>query len=196
VLVPGRAQAEYILFLRDRDPARETWDGKRAGPEGATAEYGADDAFPIGDIDDILPGLMEQCSRVYYSMGLNAEFDQHVIGWVNTLRGKSKMGVHTPQEFVALDHLLHDMRLFKSRGELSVMRRSAADRRRSAHVRAMQAARPGMYEYEIEGGTAARLPPAWRRWPPTSRSSVPARERLRAALSRQQCRAQAPATCC
>ena len=35
VLVPGRAQAEYILFVRDRDPARETWDGRRAGPAGA-----------------------------------------------------------------------------------------------------------------------------------------------------------------
>ena len=123
VLVPGRAQAEYILFLRDRDPARETWDGKRAGPEGATAEFGADDAFPIGDIDDILPGLMEQCSRVYYTMGVHPEFDQHVIHWVNTLRGKAKQGIHTPQEFVALDHLLHDMRLYKSRGELAVMRR-------------------------------------------------------------------------
>ena len=56
VLIPGRAQAEYVLFVRDRDPARETWDGRRAGPEGATRDYGADDAFPIGDIDDILPG--------------------------------------------------------------------------------------------------------------------------------------------
>src|SRR5262245_26396657 len=86
VLIPGRPQAEYVLFVRDRDPARETWDGKRAGPEGATRDYRADDAFPIGDIDDILPGLMESCSRVYYTMGLNPEFDQRVIGWVNSLK--------------------------------------------------------------------------------------------------------------
>ena len=56
MLIPGREQAEYILFVRDRDPARETWDGRRAGPEGAVRDYGADDAFPVGDIDDILPG--------------------------------------------------------------------------------------------------------------------------------------------
>jgi len=42
VLVPGRPQGEYILFVRDRDPARETWDGKRAGPDGAVRDYGAD----------------------------------------------------------------------------------------------------------------------------------------------------------
>ncbi len=148
VLVPGRAQAEFILFVRDRDPTRETWDGKRAGPDGATRDYGADDAFPIGDIDDILPGLIEQCGRVYYTMGVHPEFDQHVIGWVNTLRGQAKLGLHTPQEFVALDHLLHDMRLFKSRGELAVMRH-AAQVSVGAHVRAMKATRPGMREYAV-----------------------------------------------
>ena len=148
VLVPGRPHAEYILFVRDRDPAREAWDGQRAGPDGATRDYGADDAFPIGDIDDILPGLMEQCGRVYYTMGLNADFDQHLIGWVNTLRGQAKQGMHTPQEFVALDHLLHDMRLYKSRTELAVMRRSAQIAV-GAHIRAMKATRPGVHEYEV-----------------------------------------------
>ncbi|HTG76562.1 MAG TPA: aminopeptidase P N-terminal domain-containing protein [Steroidobacteraceae bacterium] len=148
VLVPGRPQAEYILFVRDRDPARETWDGKRAGPDGAVRDYGADDAFPIGDIDDILPGLIENCGRVYYTMGLNADFDHRVIGWVNSLRGQSRLGIHTPQEFVALDHLLHDMRLYKGRTELTVMRRAAQIAVR-AHLRAMRAARPGVFEYQL-----------------------------------------------
>ncbi len=148
VLVPGRAQAEYVLFVRDRDPARETWDGKRAGPDGAVADYGADDAFPIGDIDDILPGLIESRERVYYTMGVHPEFDQRVIGWVNGLRGQAKLGMHTPQEFVALDHLLHDMRLYKSRAELGAMRRSAQIAV-AAHRRAMRATRPGRHEYEV-----------------------------------------------
>ena len=64
VLIPGREQAEYILFVRDRDPKREMWDGRRAGPQGATREYGADDAFPITDIDEILPGLLENHTKV------------------------------------------------------------------------------------------------------------------------------------
>ena len=55
VFVPGREQGEYLLFVRERDPERETWDGRRAGPEGATRDYAADDAFPINDIDEILP---------------------------------------------------------------------------------------------------------------------------------------------
>jgi len=148
VLVPGRPQAEYILFVRDRDPARETWDGRRAGPAGATREYGAQDAFPIGDIDDILPGLMENCSRVYYTMGQHQEFDQRVIGWVNSLKSQARTGVHPPQEFIALDHLLHDMRLYKSRPELDAMRHSARIAV-AAHKRAIRFTRPGRMEYEV-----------------------------------------------
>jgi Xaa-Pro aminopeptidase len=149
VLMPGRAHGEYALFCRDRDPERETWDGRRAGPEGAVTDFEADDAFPITDIDDILPGMLEHSERVYYTMGLNAEFDRRLLGWVNQLRAAAKTGVTTPAEFVALDHLLHDMRLFKSRSEVAAMRK-AAKIAAGAHVRAMRACRPGMMEYEIE----------------------------------------------
>jgi Xaa-Pro aminopeptidase len=148
VLIPGRSQGEYVMFVRDRDPARETWDGARAGPDGVEADFGADHGFPIDDIDEILPGLLERCSRVYYTMGMNPDFDQRVFGWVNGLRAQAKKGLHTPQEFVALDHLLHEMRLFKSRPELDSMRRAAAIAA-AAHRRAMKLAAPGRMEYEV-----------------------------------------------
>jgi Xaa-Pro aminopeptidase len=149
VLVPGRASGEYLLFCREKDAAREQWDGKRAGQAGAVEQFGADDAFPIDDLDDILPGIMESCNRVYYTMGMYAEFDTRMAEWVNTLRSKLSRGVHTPQEFVALDHLLHDMRLYKSRSEISAMRKSAKVAV-EAHKRAMKVTRPGLYEYEVE----------------------------------------------
>jgi Xaa-Pro aminopeptidase len=148
VLVPGRPQAEYILFVRDRDPARETWDGKRAGPDGAVRDYGADDAFPIGDIDDILPGLIENCGRVYYTMGLNADFDHRVIGWVNSLRGQSRLGIHyaagvrCPRSPAARHAAVQG----PDRAHRDASRR--ADRGR-AHLRAMRAARPGVFEYQL-----------------------------------------------
>ncbi|NIR59374.1 MAG: Xaa-Pro aminopeptidase [Gammaproteobacteria bacterium] len=149
VLVPGRKQGEYILFCRERDPAMETWSGARAGQEGAIERYGADDAFPVTDIDDILPGLLENRDRVYYTMGAYPDFDQRVIGWVNQVRGKARAGAHAPGEFVSLEHLLHDMRLYKSRAEIAAMRQ-AMSVTHEAHRRAMQICRPGMAEYEIE----------------------------------------------
>src|SRR5690606_27267888 len=123
--------------------------GSRQGPEGAIGNYGADDAFPVDDLDDILPGILETRSRVYYAMGANPEFDRRISEWVKSLRAREAAGVHPPQEFVALDHLLHDMRLYKSRAELSAMRRPAKIAV-AAHTRAMAAVRPGVYEYEVE----------------------------------------------
>ena len=148
VLVPGRPQAQYVLFVRDRDPHRETWDGRRAGTHGATRDFGADDAFPIDDIDEILPGLMENRTRVFYAMGTHPQFDAHVLEWVNALRTQARDGRHPPQEIVALDHVLHDMRLYKSKAEIGLMRRAAAIAA-GAHLRAMRACRPGRNEYEI-----------------------------------------------
>jgi Xaa-Pro aminopeptidase len=148
VLMPGREAAEYILFVRDRDPARETWDGRRAGPEGATRQYGANDAFPIADMDDILPGLIESRAKVFYTMGAYPEFDQRMIGWVNGLRAQVRQGGHSPLEMVALEHVLHDMRLYKSGAELDLMRESARIACR-AHLRAMRRCRPGLNEFEI-----------------------------------------------
>lgn len=149
VLVPGRESGEFLLFCRERDAGKEQWDGSRAGQHGAVSHHGADDAFPIEDIDDILPGIIEGCSRVYYTMGRYADFDARIADWVNSLRSGLSRGLHTPQEFVALDHLLHDMRLYKSRAEIVAMRKSAKVAV-NAHKRAMQMTRPGLFEYEVE----------------------------------------------
>ena len=149
VLIPGREHGEYVLFCREKDKERELWDGYRAGQEGAISEYGADDAFPISDVDDILPGLIEGRERVYYAMGANQEFDLRLTNWIKTIRSKARLGAQPPNEFVALDHLLHDMRLYKSAAEIKVMQ-AAAEISAQAHVRAMQSCEPSQYEYQLE----------------------------------------------
>jgi len=149
VLIPGRRQAEYVLFCRERDEKRERWDGPRAGQEKAVQEFGADDSFPIADCEEILPGLLEACTRVFYAMGSNPDLDKRLADWVNQIRGKARTGVHGPVEFIALDHYLHEMRLYKSAAEAQRMRQ-AAKITSAAHVRLMQTCRPGMHEYELE----------------------------------------------
>ena len=149
VLVPGRAHGETVLFCRERDPDREGWDGPRFGTEGAVEAFGLDDAYPITDLDDILPGLLEGRSRVYYHFGRDAEFDLKLIGWVNRVRAMMKMGNKPPHEFLELGHLLDELRLFKDRDELRFMQR-AADISVGAHEAAMRAVRPGMHEYELQ----------------------------------------------
>ena len=149
VLVPGRRHGEALLFCRERDAEREVWDGPRAGQEGAVESFGMDDAYPIEDLDEILPGLLEGRTRVYYHFGRDAEFDLKLIGWVNRVRAQVRQGAQPPHEFLELGHLLHELRLFKSKDELKLMRRAAEVSVR-AHEAAMRAAKPGVREYELQ----------------------------------------------
>ncbi|MDD5274813.1 MAG: Xaa-Pro aminopeptidase [Methylovulum sp.] len=149
VFIPGREQGEYVLFCREFDEQKALWEGAHAGLEGATAHYGADEAFPIDELDEILPGLMENTGKVFYPMGENAELDHSLQGWIKQVRTKARAGVTAPGELVALELILHEMRLVKSPAELKLMRR-AAEVSAAGHVKAMQAAKAGLYEYQIE----------------------------------------------
>ena len=148
-LIPGREHGEVVLFCKERNPEFELWNGRLAGQEGAVANYGVDDAFPIADIDEILPGLIEGRSKVYYAMGRDEKFDRQVMDWINAIRAKVRSGAQPPGEFAALEHLLHDMRLYKSPAEVKVMA-EAGEITAQAHIRAMKACRPGMFEYQLE----------------------------------------------
>ncbi len=149
VLVPERLHGEYLLFCRERDLEKEIWDGYRAGQEGAVDHFGADDSYPITDLDDILPGLLEGREKVYYTMGNFPAFDNRMVGWLNHLRSATRQGKHSPTEIIELDHCLNELRLFKSSSEIKNMRR-AAEISANAHIRAMEFTRPGKWEYQVE----------------------------------------------
>jgi Xaa-Pro aminopeptidase len=148
VLLPEEKGGHSILFCRERDPDREMWDGLMTGTEGAVEQFGFDDAFPISEMEKRLPRLLRGRERVYYDLGKNPDFDQLLIGWMNDFRAKTRKKFLAPDEIVALDHSLHEMRLFKSRTEITTMRKSARIAAK-AHKRAMQVCKPGMNEAEI-----------------------------------------------
>ena len=149
VLVPGRSQGEVILFCRERDPRAEQWDGGICGPERAVGGFAVDDAFPITDVDDMLPGLLEGRRRIYQTMGEYPAFDQKLLSYVATIRGREAGGAIPPGEFVSLKHLLHEQRLIKSDAEIQLMQK-AADISAGAHIRAMQCCTAQLTEGQLE----------------------------------------------
>jgi Xaa-Pro aminopeptidase len=149
VFIPGREQGEYILFCREFDEKKALWEGAHAGLEGATTHYGADDSFPIDDLNDILPGMIENKAKVFYPMGRDSDLDHKLLEWINHIRSQSRKYITAPGELVSLEHIVHEMRMFKSAAELKLMRR-AAQVSAGAHVRAMQLCKAGMYEYQME----------------------------------------------
>jgi len=148
VLLPEEKGGHSILFCRERDPNREMWDGLMTGTEGAVEKFGFDEAFPISEMEKRLPRLLRGRERIYYDLGKIPDFDQLLIGWMNDFRAKTRKKFLAPDEIIALDHSLHEMRLFKSRTEITTMRKSARVAAK-AHQRAMQVCKPGMNEAEI-----------------------------------------------
>jgi len=164
VLIPGRKQGEYILFCEAKDPALEIWTGRRAGPEGAARDFFVDEAYPIEAIDSVLPELIEGKARVYSVMGANSKFDSQLTHWLNQVKAMVRKGAQVPHEFSALDHLLHEMRLIKSPAEIEIMQK-AADISAAAHCRAMQVAKPGCFEYQLEAEILHEFTREGSRWP-------------------------------
>ena len=145
VLAPQKS----VLFCRERNPEREIWDGFRHGPEAARERFGFDEAHPIGNLDQEMARLLENQPALYYPMGADPEWDARAIRWVNAVRARVRAGIAAPERVHDVRAVIDDMRLVKDAHELGVMRR-AARIAAAAHRRAMQRARPGRYEYEIE----------------------------------------------
>lgn len=148
LLIAGE-QPKSVLFCRDKDMEREIWDGFRHGPAGALAEFGFDEAYSISRLDELVPRFLASQPQLFYSLGADAGWDVRVTQWLNQLRAQGRSGVGAPSEIVDVRALADEMRLFKSDHELASMRR-AAQISAGAHLRAMQATRPGMMEYEVE----------------------------------------------
>jgi Xaa-Pro aminopeptidase len=149
ILLATTQGQKSVLFLRERDPERETWDGPRLGVERAPDALGIDAAFPIKLFDERLPDYLENQRRVHYRIGLDRAFDERFLRALDVVRARARRGVECPSEIVDPGATVHEMRLRKSEGEIAVMRR-AGEITREAHLAAMRAAKPGRFEYEVE----------------------------------------------
>ncbi|MGQ0697716.1 MAG: Xaa-Pro aminopeptidase [Panacagrimonas sp.] len=148
VLAPGREDGEFVLFVRPKDKDREIWNGRRAGPDGAKRNYGANQAFTLDEFDAKLPELLAGREVLHYTLGEFPDMDARIARLVRHLREVSRRGAAAPTTIVALEMTLHEMRLFKRPAEIALMRR-AAEVSAQAHVLAMQATKAGRYEWQI-----------------------------------------------
>jgi Xaa-Pro aminopeptidase len=149
IIAPKRKEGEFILFNLVRDRDKEIWDGVRAGQAGAKKEFGANESYPISDLEKMLPSLLEGREHIHYAIGMDKTFDKIVLGAMNKMRGKIRNGMLAPVAFVDINDTVHEMRLIKSTAEINLMRK-AAQISAQAHVRAMQYCRPGVNEYQLE----------------------------------------------
>ncbi len=149
VVAPGHPDGEVAMFVRPRDEEAELWNGTRPGPEGVEAEYGADVAYPVDEIDERLPEFLEDRERLYYTLGRDESFDRKITGWLHDLRHRRSEPSAAPRCLVDARDALYELRLHKRPEEIALMRR-ANEVTAEAHVMAMRHCRPGMHEYELQ----------------------------------------------
>ena len=148
VIVAGEG-VRSILFCRDKDVEREIWDGFRYGPAGAAQTFGVDEARSIETLDKDMPQLLADQPAIFCDVGEDGAWDERLIRWLNAVRAQVRTGISAPGEIRDVRKLLDEMRLIKDGAELETMRRAASISAR-AHRRAMRAAQPGRFEYEVE----------------------------------------------
>ncbi|KTS71171.1 proline aminopeptidase P II [Pantoea stewartii] len=139
-----------VLFNRVRDLTAEIWFGRRLGQEAAPAKLGVDRALPWNDIGEQLHLLLNGLDEVYHAQGLYPEADKLVFSALDKLRRGFRQNLSAPASLTDWRPWVHEMRLFKSPEEIAILRR-AGEISALAHTRAMQACRPGLYEYHLEG---------------------------------------------
>jgi len=149
LVLTGGKSPRSILFCRQKNMEREIWDGYRYGPKAAQQVFGFTETYPIEALDELAPSLIAGQQKLLYPIGADSSFDTRMMNWLNIVRGKVRSGISAPSEFSDIRGCIDEMRLIKDRSEIRTMRRSAHIAAQ-AHIRAMMATKPGMFEYEIE----------------------------------------------
>lgn len=149
VLIPSNNGQQQILFCREADPKKMIWDGPMVGTQSAVDDYGFDAAYDIKEIDQRMPLLLTGCEKVCFKIGDDNNFDQKLSQWIKSIETRKGQKSNTPEEFMSISHIIHDMRLYKSHAEIKCMKQSA-DIAAGAHIRMMQHCKPGDFEYDLQ----------------------------------------------
>ena len=149
VLAPHHQEHRFVLFVQPKDPEKETWTGYRVGIEAAKERYGADEAYPITELDEKLYQYLQDADRIYYHLGRDRAFNEKILAyWQRSIATYPKRG-RGPVAIEDTNLLLHSMRQIKSLAELEMMRKATAISA-AAHNRAREFAQPGRYEYQVQ----------------------------------------------
>ena len=149
VITPSKKKNQFQLFVRPRDAAMETWFGRREGVDGAVKNYAADKAYSIEKFAEALPKLLDGHDKLYYRFGVDKELDLEILKYLTTQRVRRIKTPYPPHTIIDPTILIHEMRLHKNDEEIELMQK-AADITADAHILAMQSAKSGMNESQIE----------------------------------------------
>jgi Xaa-Pro aminopeptidase len=149
LLVARGGERRFVLFVRPRDREKEIWNGRRAGVEGARETYGADEAYPVSEIEARLPALLDGAPNLWFKVGGDPGWDARMARALGELRAAGRLGKHAPGAIVEPGRILHELRLVKGPEEIARIRK-AAEITAEAHFSAMRDGHAGRREYQVQ----------------------------------------------
>jgi Xaa-Pro aminopeptidase len=139
----------FVLFVPEKDAKKEVWFGPRPGPGEAKELYGAEEVYPIGELEERLPDLVRPHREVFFRLGGTSELDRLLLNELTWARNRGQRKGEGLRGIVDPGEILDDLRLVKDPEEIERVRKATA-----VTVAGFQDAicgfRPGMGEWEVE----------------------------------------------
>ena len=149
VIAPGHSDGDFTLFVRPRNPEEEVWTGLRAGVDGAKERYGADAAYEVGQLDEVLSRYIVGREVLWYAPGNNS-YDKRMTSILEKGRSvRDHSGSTVPSAINDLGVVLGEMRLIKTPEEQEILAQ-ACQLSAEGHSEAMRFAAPGQFEYQVQ----------------------------------------------
>ncbi|NEQ06966.1 MAG: M24 family metallopeptidase [Moorea sp. SIO4E2] len=149
VLAPHHEEHRFVLFVQPKEPEKEVWTGYRKGVEAAKEQFGADETYPITELNEKLPQYLKKADRIYYHLGRDKPFNDTILKHWQRLMGLYPKNGTGPMALESTNLILYGMRRVKSTTELKLMRQ-AVEISVDAHNHARAFTQPGRYEYEVQ----------------------------------------------
>lgn len=149
LLLVKKEQTQTALFLREKDPEKETWEGRRLGVEKACETLDVDYSYAIGELVEHALGFIQDCENIFISFSELGEWIAPINEWIEALKQQVRKGIVAPSNICDLDNLLHEMRLFKTDAEIDLMRQ-AAQISVAGHKQAILSVLNSQYEYQVQ----------------------------------------------
>ncbi|MDO6720778.1 Xaa-Pro aminopeptidase [Psychrosphaera sp. 1_MG-2023] len=124
------------LVCRVKDKVAEIWQGRRIGAEVAKQQFEFDETFDESKLHSVLFTAINNTTILYWPQGESEANDKRIFDLLNELRTGPKKGWNAPTQISDPRPLIHEMRLFKSADEITVMKRAGVISS-TAHKRAM-----------------------------------------------------------
>lgn len=142
-------EVKSYLFVHDKNPQFELWEGKRYGDELAKSHFPVDDVFSLSLFSEKIEQFIRGHDKVYADLfEQQNKIDTKLYDILKKSNQKKRDLISFPDQLHDLAPVIGRMRLIKDELEVKLMKKSA-DIACLAHQAAMAMAKDGLYEYQI-----------------------------------------------